>query len=119
MNTIKEYLAGVSTDKRTALEKLRRAIRAAAPTAEECISYGIPGFRLDGKLLVAFGAAKDHCAFYPGAYPIKACGKALKKYDVGKGTIRFPAHEPLPTSLVTKLVKARIRERSGLPKSRR
>ena len=63
--TIDEYLAALSDDKRTALEKLRRAVRSAAPKAQECICYGLPAFRLDGKPLVAFGAAANHCAFYP------------------------------------------------------
>ena len=67
--TIDEYLAPLSDDKRAALQKLRRAIRAAAPDAEECISYGIPAVRLGGKILVWFGAATNHCSFYPGAFP--------------------------------------------------
>lgn len=108
--TIDEYLASLSDDKRAALEKLRRAIRAAAPGAEECISYRIPAFRLGGRMLVAFGAATSHCAFYPGAYPIAAHEDDLEGYDTSKGTIRFPAERPLPTALVRKLVKARIRE---------
>ena len=62
--TINEYLAGVGADKRAALQKLRRAIHSAAPGAEECISYQIPAFRLGSRLLVAFGAAAKHCAFY-------------------------------------------------------
>jgi uncharacterized protein YdhG (YjbR/CyaY superfamily) len=62
-----EYLAALSDDKRAALEKLRQAIKAAALEAEECISYQLPAFRLDGKLLVAYGAAAKHCAFYPGS----------------------------------------------------
>jgi len=61
-NTIDEYLAPLSNEKRAALEKLRRAIQAAAPKAEECISYGVPAFRLGGRMLVAFGAAAKHCA---------------------------------------------------------
>ena len=116
MKAIEQYQAKVSADKQTALEKLRRAIRAAAPKAEECISYGVPAFRLDGKLLVAFGAARNHCAFYPGAYPIRACRKALQKYGIGKGTIRFSARYPLPTNLVMKLVRARMAERASLAK---
>jgi uncharacterized protein YdhG (YjbR/CyaY superfamily) len=111
--TIDEYLATVSADKRAALQKLRRAIKAAAPRAEECISYRIPAFRLDGRMLVWFGAATSHCAFYPGAHPIEACKAALKGYRTSKGTIRFPPGEPLPAALVRKLVKARIAERSG------
>jgi uncharacterized protein YdhG (YjbR/CyaY superfamily) len=109
--TIDEYLVAVSADKRAALQKLRKAIRAAAPKAEECIIYQIPAFRLHGKMLVAFGAAVNHCAFYPGAYPVRVCRKELKKYDTSKGTVRFDEKNPLPGSLVRKLVKARIAEK--------
>jgi uncharacterized protein YdhG (YjbR/CyaY superfamily) len=111
--TIDEYLAPLSNEKRAALEKLRRAIKSTAPKAEECISYQIPAFRLNGKMLVAFGAAVKHCAFYPGAAPVKACKKELKAYDTTTGTIRFPADSPLPASLVRKLVKTRIAERAA------
>jgi uncharacterized protein YdhG (YjbR/CyaY superfamily) len=108
-----EYLKDVPDNKRHALEKLRRNIKAAAPKAEECISYGIPGFRLNGKLLVSYGAAANHCAFYPGS-TLQAFKKELKGYDTsGKGTIRFPADKPLPFALVRKIVKARIAEQSG------
>jgi uncharacterized protein YdhG (YjbR/CyaY superfamily) len=106
--TIDEFLAGVSSDKRAALEKLRRTIRAAVPKAEECINYGVPAFRLDGKLLVAFGAGAKHCAFYPGAHPIEAHKDELQVYSTSKGTIRFPADSPLPAALVRKLVNTRI-----------
>jgi uncharacterized protein YdhG (YjbR/CyaY superfamily) len=102
------YLARLSDDKRGAFEKLRKDIKAAAPKAEECISYGIPGFRLNGKLLVSYGAAAKHCAFYPGSI-VKEFRDQLKNYDTsGKGTIRFPGDKPLPTALVRKIVKARI-----------
>jgi len=111
--TIDEYLAALRNDKRVALEKLRRTIRAAAPKAEECISYQVPAFRLNGRMLVAFGAAAKHCSFYPGAFPVEAHKKELKGYDTSKGTIRFPADRPLPAALVRKLVKARIAEYAG------
>jgi uncharacterized protein YdhG (YjbR/CyaY superfamily) len=108
-----EYLASLSDDKRRALEKLRKDIKAAAPKAEECVSYGMPGFRLDGKLLASYAAAKNHCAFYPGS-TLHAFKKELKDYDTsGKGTIRFRADKPLPSALVRKIVKARIAERTG------
>lgn len=107
---IDEYLAALSPDKRAALEKLRQAIKAAAPKAEECISYQIPAFRLNGRLLVAFGAATKHCAFYPGSLPVETHNDELKAYDTSKGTIRFPAESPLPATLVRKLVKTRIAE---------
>ena len=107
--TIDEYLAPLSKEKRAALEKLRRAIKSAAPKAEECISYQIPTFRLGGRMLVSFGAAANHCAFYPGAFPVEAHKDELKAYDTSKGTIRFQADRPLPATLVRKLVKARMR----------
>jgi uncharacterized protein YdhG (YjbR/CyaY superfamily) len=108
--TIDEYLAPLSYEKRAALEKLRKAIKAAAPQAQECISYQIPAFRLGGRLLVAFGAAAKHCAFYPGARPVEAHKGELTGYGTSKGTIRFQARSPLPAKLVRKLVKTRIAE---------
>jgi len=110
VTTIDEYLAAVSDDKRAALEKLRKAIRSAAPKADECISYQIPAFRFGGRMLVAFGAAANHCSFYPGAFPVAAHKDELKAYDTSKGTIRFQPDKPLPVALVRKLVKARIAE---------
>jgi uncharacterized protein YdhG (YjbR/CyaY superfamily) len=108
-----DYLAALSADKRRALEKLRKDIGVAAPQAEECISYGIPGFRLNGKLLVSYGAGAKHCAFYPGAIAREFAGE-LKDYDTsGKGTIRFSPDKPLPSALVRKIVKARIAARIG------
>jgi uncharacterized protein YdhG (YjbR/CyaY superfamily) len=105
--TIDAYLAKVPAEQRNALEKLRRAIKAAAPDAEECISYQMPAFRLNGKMLVWFGATTKHCAFYPGAV-VQAHAAELRDYDVSKGTVRFQPDRPLPVSLVKKLVKARI-----------
>lgn len=110
--TLEAYLAAVSADKRAALETLRRNIKAAAPEAEECISYDLPAFRLNGKLLVAYGAAANHCAFYPGSV-VEAFKDELKEYDTTKGTIRFPADKPLPPALVRKLVKLRMAKNRG------
>ena len=105
--TIDEYLAALPDDKRAALQRLRKTIRAAVPKAEECISYMMPGFRLDGKMLCWIGAAKNHCAFYPTGI-VDDFKRELKGYDVSKGTIRFPPDKPLPAALVRKLMKARI-----------
>jgi uncharacterized protein YdhG (YjbR/CyaY superfamily) len=114
-NTIDEYLAAVDPDKRAALQYLRNTIQAAAPTAQECITYGLAAFRLKGKPLVAFGATASHCAFYlMSGFTIEAHKDQLKSYDISKGTIRFPADTPLPSSLVRKLVKARIAENEQL-----
>jgi uncharacterized protein YdhG (YjbR/CyaY superfamily) len=116
-----DYVAALGTDKRRALEKLRKDIKAAAPKAEECISYGIPGFRLNGKLLVSYGAGAKRCAFYPGSI-VQEFTKELKDFDTsGKGAIRFSADEPLRSALVRKIVKARIaqlRLGDGLPSGR-
>ena len=111
--TINDYLSRLSADKRIALEKLRKAIHSAAPKSVECISYSLPAFRHEGKVLVWFGAAANHCSFYPGALPIKAHKNKLRGYDTSKGTIRFPAHRPLPVALVRMLVKTRIAENRG------
>ena len=105
-----DYLAAVTEDKRGALQELRTAIKMAAPKAEECISYQVPAFRLNGKFLVAYGAATNHCAFYPGS-TVKALKNELKSYDTSKGTIRFSADKPLPSALVRKLVRLRIKEK--------
>jgi uncharacterized protein YdhG (YjbR/CyaY superfamily) len=108
--TVDEYLATIPAEKRAALQWLRRRIRDAAPGAEECISYGIPAFRLDGKLLVHFGAAARHCAFYPGSV-IESFKDELAGYDMSKGTIRFQPDNPPPAALVKKLVRAQIARR--------
>jgi uncharacterized protein YdhG (YjbR/CyaY superfamily) len=109
--TIDEYLAAVNADQRVALEKLRKTIRVAAPGIEECISYGIPAFRLNGRSLVFFGAWANHCAFYPGSSTtLKKFRGNLKDFQISKGTIRFSPDNPLPLALVKKLVKARIAE---------
>jgi uncharacterized protein YdhG (YjbR/CyaY superfamily) len=109
--TIDEYLAGVTAEQRAALQKLRKMIQAAAPKAEECISYGLAAFRLDGRPLVAFGAAAKHCAFFPmSGATVAGHASDLEDYDTSKGTIRFPTEKPLPAALVRKLVKARIAE---------
>lgn len=113
--TIDGYLAALPASQRAALEKVRRAIRAAAPKAVECISYGLPAFELAGKKLVAFGAGKAHCAFYPmSSATIEAHRPLLQEYRTSKGTIRFTAEAPLPAALVRTLVKARIAENAAV-----
>jgi uncharacterized protein YdhG (YjbR/CyaY superfamily) len=109
--TIDEYLAGLSAENRTTLQKVRRAVHAAAPSAEECISYGMPAFRLNGKLIAGFQAAANHCSFHPMSGDTVATLKGdLSGYDVSKGTIRFSARPGLPAALIRKLVQARIAE---------
>ena len=109
--TVATYLAKLTPEKRAALMKIRRAVKAAVPRAEECISYQIPAFRLDGRVLVWYAAMKEHCSFFPGAYAIRVLKKDLKNYAISKGTIRFAPDKPLPATLVRRLVTARIKER--------
>jgi uncharacterized protein YdhG (YjbR/CyaY superfamily) len=109
--TIDEYLTGQSAENRAALQKVRRAVRAAAPKAEECISYGMPAFRLNGKLVAGFRAGANHCSFHPMSGATVATLQAeLVGYDTSPGTIRFSARGGIPATLIRKLVKARIAE---------
>ena len=108
--TVNAYLAALDPRKRATLQRLRRTIRAAAPKSEECISYQIPAFRLEGRMLVWFAAASKHCSFFPGARPIAVHRDELKAYKTSKGTVRFSPEKPLPATLVRKLVRTRIAE---------
>src|SRR5579872_5005288 len=106
--TIDEYLASVPEDKRTALQALRAVIRAAAPEAEECISYKMPAFRLNG-MLVGSATARHHCALY--AWNGSAVGLLADEssgYATSKGTIRFTHDKPLPEALVRRLVEMKV-----------
>jgi len=108
---VRKYIGSVPAGSRRAFRELRAAIRAAAPRAEECISYGILGFRLDGRILVWCAGWKQHVSLYPMTGRIRrAHAAALKKYEISKGTVRFPLSAPIPVTLVRRLVKARLAE---------
>ncbi len=108
---IDEYLAGVSDDKRPALENLRAIIKAAVPGAEECLNYGVAAFRLDGDCIAGFAASAKHCSYYPmsGAI-IETLLDDLKGYKTSKAAIQFAPDKPLKAALVRKLLKARLAE---------
>ena len=109
--TVDDYIAAAPKDKRAALMKLRETIKAAAPKATESISYGIVGFKQDGKRVAYFAYWKAHFALYgTSSNFIDAHAAELKAYLQSKGTIQFPADKPLPYGLVTKIVKARTAE---------
>ena len=105
--TVDEYLAALRKDQRVALERLRQTIHSVAPRAEECISYQLPAFRLDGRMLVWFGAGANHCAFYPSGI-VQDFADELKDFKISKGTIRFQPDHPLPATLVRRIVRARM-----------
>ncbi|HEY1764979.1 MAG TPA: DUF1801 domain-containing protein [Opitutaceae bacterium] len=108
--SIDAYLARVPEPSRKALERLRRAVRSAAPKGTtETISYGIPAFRYKG-LLAWFAAFSDHCSFFPRASVIRKFRRELEGFPTSKGTIRFTPDKPLPLALIRKLVRARVRE---------
>ena len=105
-NSVDGYLADLPDDARATLETIRRIIRSAAPDAVEGISYGMPGFKYQGRPLIYFAAAKNHCALYGPA--IVAQQEELAGYETSKGTVRFPPGKPLPEALVRKLIRGRI-----------
>ncbi|MEP6474423.1 MAG: DUF1801 domain-containing protein, partial [Gemmatimonadota bacterium] len=105
------YLGTLPVDARKSLKKLRRDILAAAPGAVDTISYGLPSFRLEGKILVCYRAARTHCSFHPMSGQIVGQHAAdLKGYETSKGTIRFEAGTQLPAGLVRKIVRSRMAE---------
>ena len=108
---VRAYFAALPADSRRGLKKLRDIIRAAAPSATETISYGIPAFRLEGRVLVWYAAWENHYSLYPMTAAItRAYTSELEKFDKSKGTIRFSMTKPLPAGLITRLVKARVAE---------
>jgi uncharacterized protein YdhG (YjbR/CyaY superfamily) len=109
--TIDAYLAEVSGEKRAALEALRKTIRRVAPRAEECISYGIPAFRLDGAVIGGFSKTAKGCSYFPfSGSTFKTLASELAGYGGTKSSLHFHPERPLPEALVRKLLKVRIAE---------
>jgi uncharacterized protein YdhG (YjbR/CyaY superfamily) len=115
---IDEYIAGFPEDVRKVLQKIRIAIKKAAPDAEEAIKYQIPTFTLNGNL-VHFAAFTHHVGFYPAPRGKNAFKKELAGYEGGKGTVRFPLDKPVPFDLITTIVKFRVKENLQKPAARR
>ena len=106
--TAGEYLAAVPEPARSTLQKVRAAIRSAAPAeATEGISYGIPMFKHKG-VLMWYAAFADHCSLFPTAGVIASFKNELKGFRTSKGTIQFPVNKPLPAALLRKMVKVRL-----------
>jgi uncharacterized protein YdhG (YjbR/CyaY superfamily) len=111
---IDAYLATVPPDRRVALQRLRRTLRAVLPEAEECISYGVPAFRLDGKVVAGFAATRAGCSYFPfSGSTLATLAKALEGYQGTKSSLHFSPATGLPEALVRRLVRARRAEIEG------
>ena len=111
MAEIDDYLATLDHDKRVALSRLRKTIRSIIPKAEECISYRMPAFRLNGKVVAGFSATAKGCSYFPfSGTTLRTLADDLRDYDQTKSSLHFGPDAPLPTALVRKLIKARIAE---------
>jgi uncharacterized protein YdhG (YjbR/CyaY superfamily) len=109
--SVDEYLAALPEDRRAVMARLRETIRAACPEGTEAIAYQMPAFRVGGQFLVSYAAFKHHYSLFPASSAvIDALGDELTPYLAGRGTIRFPVNAPIPSALVTKVVKVRRAE---------
>jgi uncharacterized protein YdhG (YjbR/CyaY superfamily) len=115
--TVDEYLSALPQAVRSILAGLRKTIRQAAPQAEEIVSYNMPAFEWKG-MLVWYAAHKDHIGFYPRASAILAFKDELAGYKTSKGAIQFPMEKGIPTDLVQKIVKFRLKENEQSHKGR-
>jgi uncharacterized protein YdhG (YjbR/CyaY superfamily) len=116
--SVDEWMSRLAPAPRAALEKLRAQIRAAAPGAEEVISYGQPTFKLHGHL-VAFGAFAKHLSFFPmNSTVIADHAEKLSAYFTSKGTIQFTPDQPIPATVVKSIVKARLAQNREIAEMR-
>ncbi|MBK7872849.1 MAG: DUF1801 domain-containing protein [Saprospiraceae bacterium] len=116
--TIDEYIATFSEDIQAILQEIRATIKAAAPDAEETISYAMPTFKQNG-VLVHFGAFKQHIGFYATPSGNEAFQKELSKYKTGKGSIQFPLDKPMPLDLIRQMVEFKVAENAENVKGRK
>ena len=107
--SVDEYIKTFPADIQKILKQVRQTIKESAPQAEETINYQIPTFKLNGNL-VHYAAFKNHIGFYPGSKAIKDFQKDLAKFKSSKGAVQFPIDKPMPSSLIKKIVKRRVKE---------
>jgi uncharacterized protein YdhG (YjbR/CyaY superfamily) len=113
-NTIDEYLATLSKDRRTALARLRKTIRSILPKSEECFSYRMPAFRFDGVVIAGFIATRKGCSYFPfSGRTLATLAAEVRGYEQTKGSLHFEAAKPLPVALVRKLIRARLAEHAS------
>jgi uncharacterized protein YdhG (YjbR/CyaY superfamily) len=108
---IDAYLASLPELQRTTLAELRRTILTIVPECEQCLSYGMPAFRLRGKVIAGFAAFRNHLSYFPHSGSVlPQLRKDVAKYSTSKGTLRFPSDQPLPPALVEKLLHVRLQQ---------
>ena len=115
---VDEYISGFPPTTQTKLQQLRETIRNAAPDADEVISYAMPAYKLNGMLVYFAGYAK-HIGFYPGAGGITEFKEELSIYKNAKGSVQFPLNQQLPLTLITRIVKFRVKQNLEKTKSRK
>ncbi|MFA7244164.1 MAG: DUF1801 domain-containing protein [Patescibacteria group bacterium] len=108
--TVEDYISSYDPETREKLELMRKIIKEAAPEAVESISYGMPGYKLNGKQFLYFGGFPTHIGFYPLPCAIREFSHDIKKFKHSKGAIQFSLAEPLPIGLIKRMVKYRISE---------
>lgn len=117
--SVDDYIAAQPARTRSVLKRVRTILRRAMPGAEEVISYRIPAYKLRGERVIYFAGWTQHYSLYPaGARLVATFKDELAKYEVSKGTIRFPLAQPLPARLIERIVKFRVKEVTGRTKTR-
>jgi uncharacterized protein YdhG (YjbR/CyaY superfamily) len=108
MSEVDDYLAALSDEQRVALQHLRETIRSIIPDAQEVMSYGMPGFRIDGEVVAGYAAFRHHLSYFPHSGSVLAeCIDDVASYKQTKSSLHFSAAQPLPTALVRNLIRAR------------
>jgi uncharacterized protein YdhG (YjbR/CyaY superfamily) len=115
---VDSYIASYPEDLRILLEQVRSTIRKTAPGAEELISYGMPGYKTNGRVLVYFAGFKSHIGFYATPTGHEAFKAELSKYKQGKGSVQFPINQPMPLDLIRQMVEFRVHENETMPKKK-
>jgi uncharacterized protein YdhG (YjbR/CyaY superfamily) len=111
MSTVDEYLNEAPEPHRSTLIQLRTTLRGILPNATEALSYGVPAFMVNGRAVAGYAHAKNHCSYFPHSGSVLTeLTEELRDYEWSKGTLRFPVDQPLPDSLVQRLVEERLRQ---------
>lgn len=109
MDPVDAYLSQLNPDQFAALERIRKIVASEVPEAEQCISYGMPAFKFQGKYLMGYAAFKKHLSLFPASEPVTAMHDALKEFKTSKGTIQFTTMQPVPELIIRQLLAIRIR----------